>query len=50
MLYSECDFAAKFWGPMIEKVFKDSDVITQWYVDSLHIILYACLAYCFDFI
>ncbi|KAI9263861.1 hypothetical protein EDC94DRAFT_658757 [Helicostylum pulchrum] len=30
MLYSECDFAAKFWGPMIEKVFKDSDVITQW--------------------
>ncbi|KAG1450679.1 hypothetical protein G6F46_010378 [Rhizopus delemar] len=28
--YSECDYVVKFWGPLVEKVFKNTSIIPHW--------------------
>ncbi|CAO0798235.1 unnamed protein product [Mucor circinelloides] len=28
--YSECDYVVKFWGPLVEKVFKTTSIIPHW--------------------
>ncbi|GAA5802140.1 hypothetical protein HPULCUR_007601 [Helicostylum pulchrum] len=28
--YSECDYVVKFWGPLVEKAFKNSSIIPHW--------------------